>query len=534
MVLQELGKKLSGALSKLNRVTIVDEELFNDVLKEISAALMHSDVNIRIVMSLRNNIKKNVNLEELTNSGSNVRKIIQKAVFDELVNMLSPEKMPFVPKKGTSNVFMFVGLQGSGKTTTVAKFAHYWKRKGWKTAMIACDTFRAGAFDQLKQNAIKVKVPFYGSYTESDPVKIARDGAEQFRSEGYEIIIVDTSGRHKQEGDLFEEMEQVLAAIEPDEVIFTMDSTGGSAVGEQAAAFKSSVPVGSVIITKLDGNAKGGGALSAVAATDSPITFIGTGEHFDNFEKFDPPRFVSRLLGLGDLKGLLETFHEKTDIFENAPQMYERLSKGLFTLRDMRDQFQTVLKMGNIGSLMSMIPGMAQLMPEGSEKDGVGRIQIFLTIMDSMTDDELDGVYRTRKRTKDGKGYSFTYEKQISASRIDRIARGSGTNPNAVQVLLKCHKQFEKFMGKMGKSQLMRGGDSHMAQALKRNPQQILRQLGSAMDPRMMAQMGGAKGMMNMFQQIANSDTSEMLKSMGGMAALGGAGGSRKKGRRRR
>ena len=176
--------------------------------------------------------------------------------------------------------------------------------------MVCADTFRAGAFDQLKQNATKVRIPFYGSYTETDPVQIAKEGVEQFKREGFEMIIVDTSGRHMQEEALFAEMKQVNEAINPDEIIFVMDSSIGQACFEQAKAFKQAVSVGSVIITKLDYNAKGGGALSAVAATEAPITFIGTGEHFTDFESFDPESFVNRLLGLGDLKKLFSVISE--------------------------------------------------------------------------------------------------------------------------------------------------------------------------------------------------------------------------------
>jgi signal recognition particle subunit SRP54 len=175
---------------------------------------------------------------------------------------------------------MFVGLQGSGKTTTCSKVAYYYKKKGWRVAMVCADTFRAGAFDQLKQNAAKIRVPFYGSYIETDPVTIAEEGVAEFKEEGMEIIIVDTSGRHKQETDLFDEMKQVEKAVKPDNIIFVMDSSIGQQCYAQAEAFRKAVNVGSVIITKMDGHSKGGGALSAVAATESPIIFIGDGEHF--------------------------------------------------------------------------------------------------------------------------------------------------------------------------------------------------------------------------------------------------------------
>jgi len=224
--------------------------------------------------------------------------------------LVDPGVMPYQPKKGKSNVIMFVGLQGSGKTTTCTKLAWHYQKKGWKACLVCADTFRAGAYDQLKQNATKARIPFYGSYTEADPVVIAAEGVEMFKNEGFEIIIVDTSGRHYQEDSLFEEMLAVSNAVDPDNIIFVMDATIGQACQAQAKAFKDKVDVGSVIISKLDGHAKGGGALSAVAATKSPVIFIGTGEHIDDFEPFKTKPFVSKLLGMGDIEGLINKVEE--------------------------------------------------------------------------------------------------------------------------------------------------------------------------------------------------------------------------------
>jgi signal recognition particle subunit SRP54 len=232
-----------------------------------------------------------------------------------------------------------------GKTTTIAKFANYYQRRGWKTAMVCADTFRAGAFDQLKQNATKLRVPFYGSYTEADPVTIAEDGVNQFVKDRYELIIVDTSGRHKQESALFEEMQEIAAAVQPDNTILVMDATQGQAVFDQALAFHNAVEVGAVVVTKLDGHAKGGGALSAVAATDSPIVFLGSGEHFDDLDSFDAKSFVSKLLGFGDVKGLMDAMKSGSD-GKSQEEFMEKMSKGEFSLRDMYKQFEKVMNMG--------------------------------------------------------------------------------------------------------------------------------------------------------------------------------------------
>merc|ERR550514_2356709 len=431
--------------------------------------------------------------------GVNKRKLIQKAVVEEFVQLVSSEKKPYKLEKGRCNVVMFVGLQGSGKTTTCTKFAHHYNRKGWKTALVCCDTFRAGAFDQLKQNAAKVRIPFYGDYNETDPVKIAEEGVAMFRKEKYDLIIVDTSGRHKQEAALFEEMKQVEEAVSPQDIVFIMDSHIGQACYEQAKAFRQCVNVGSVIVTKLDGHAKGGGALSAVAATNSPIIFLGTGEHFDEFETFQADSFVSRLLGMGDLKGLFTTITEAMPL-DKQPELLNRISKGQFSIRDLYEQFQNIQKMGPMSQVLSMIPGLANspLMQKGVEKEGVKRIKKFMVIMDSMNDDELDCV------------------RQIDPSRQTRIARGSGATVNEVFVLLEEYKRMAKMVGKMGKSGLMGGKAGDMTQMM-RNPKQMMQKMQGMMDPRMLKQMGGAQNMMNMMKEMGKMENmQEMMEAMGG------------------
>jgi signal recognition particle subunit SRP54 len=374
MVLAELGKKLSNALSNLQKASVVDEEVLKKVLNEISMALLQSDVNVKFVKRLKDNITMQFKLNEQT--GHSLRKLILQSVAAEMTDMLSVDKKPFEPKKGKTNIVMFVGLQGSGKTTTCTKYASYWQRKNFRTCLVCADTFRAGAFDQLKQNATKVRIPFHGSYTEMDPVAIAKEGVTQFKKEGFELIIVDTSGRHKQEDDLFEEMIQVEKAINPDEVIFVMDSSIGQACFDQAQAFKKAVKVGSVIITKLDGHAKGGGALSAVAATESPITFIGTGEHFNDIEKFEAESFVNRLLGLGDLRKLFDTIKEIVPEGQQE-QFLAKLASGNFFLRDLQTQYNSILNMGPLSQFMSFIPGMNNMMngAQINEKEGVKKIK---------------------------------------------------------------------------------------------------------------------------------------------------------------
>jgi len=503
MVLNDLGKKITGALQKLSEAPAIDEDSLKELLKEIGNALMQADVPIGTVMELRKSIKNRIDMEMMA-AGYNKKRLVQLAVFEELCEMLNPGKKPFAPKKGKSSVIMFVGLQGAGKTTSCTKYASHYKKQGFKVALVCADTYRAGALDQLKQNAMKAKIPFYGSMTEMDPVAIADDGVRKFKEEKMELIIVDTSGRHKQEDSLFEEMAQIEAVVEPNDIIFVMDSTIGQAAKDQAEAFKDTVKVGSVILTKLDGHAKGGGAISAVAATNSPIVFIGTGEHVDDFESFEAKRFVQRLLGMGDIKGLLD-LGKNIDLEKSAPAMMARLQKGEFSLRDMREQFQMVLKMGPLDKMIGMLPGFAgDMIPKGKEKESEARIKGFLIMMDSMTFDELDGIDSGRAKKSNGKMAELKWADQ----RMERVARGSGYSMQHVFTLLEERKRMAKVMSKMKGMKIGKNGDIK-GRNMPAQMSKMLSQLNPAF-----AKAGGEAQMKQMLQQLQNGG--------GGMEGLAG------------
>lgn len=490
MVLADLGRKLNAALTKLSKETVIDEDAVDGMLKEICRALMESDVNVKLVQQLRMGVKNQINLDDIA-VGLNKKRIIQQAVYKELVKLCDPDKEAYKPKKKKSNVLMFVGLQGAGKTTTCTKLAYYYKRKGWSTCLICADTFRAGAFDQLKQNATKAQIPFYGSYTESDPVVIAREGVEKFKAENFEIIIVDTSGRHKQEDSLFEEMLQIQNVVDPDNIIFTMDASIGQACEAQAMAFKDQVDIGSVIITKLDSHAKGGGALSAVAATKSPIIFIGTGEHIDEIEPYDTQGFISKLLNLGDIRGLVDRVNELE--LDDNPELIKKLEKGKFTLRDMYEQFQNITKLGPFGQIMGMIPGFNDFFSKGHEQESQKRLKRLMIIMDSMNDYELDHLEGMKLFQKEG-------------GRFLRVCRGAGAHPMEVQELLTQYHKFSQMVKKMGGMKgLFKDGPNQNI-----DPQQMKTlnvEMAKMMDPKVLQQMGGMEGlekMMNQFQDVSS------------------------------
>lgn len=313
---------------------------------------------------------------------------------------------------------MFVGLQGAGKTTTCTKLARWYQARGFKTALVCADTFRAGAFDQLKQNATKAKIPYYGSLTQTDPVVVAREGVEKFKKERFEIIIVDTSGRHRQEQDLFDEMVQIQQAVTPQQTIMVLDGAIGQAAESQSRAFKETADFGAIIITKTDGAAAGGGAISAVAATHTPIVFIGTGEHLLDLERFNPQSFVSKLLGMGDMAGLVE--HVQSLKLDQKDTM-KHIAEGQFSVRDLRDQLSNIMKMGPLSKMAGMIPGLSGMMGGMDDEEGSMKLKRMMIICDSMTAKELDS---------DGKIFVE------QPTRMTRVARGSGTSVREVEELL--------------------------------------------------------------------------------------------------
>jgi signal recognition particle subunit SRP54 len=499
MVLADLGRKINDAVTGAIKTSDVSESAIDLMLKEICNALLESDVNIKLVAKLRKDIKTKINEEaNATTNAANKKRLVQKVVFDELCALVDTQAEPLKPKKGKTNVIMFVGLQGAGKTTSCTKLAVFYQRRGFKVGLVCADTFRAGAFDQLKQNATKARIPYYGSYTETNPVKVSKDGVDKFRKEKFDIIIVDTSGRHRQEEDLFQEMVEIGEAVNPNQTIMVLDASIGQAAESQSKAFKESSNFGAIILTKLDGHAKGGGAISAVAATKTPIVFIGTGEHVQDFETFSPRSFISKLLGIGDIQGFME--HVQSLDLDNKDTM-KNFQEGKFTLNDFQKQMQNILKMGPLTQIAGMIPGMSQMLGQVGAEDASKRMKSMVFIMDSMTKKELDSD-----------GQVFIDE----PSRIIRVARGSGTSATEVEMIL-FQQRMMSTMAQRSKS-MMDAQKAGGPGGIKPSPAQMQRNLQNLQqNPAMgdmLKQMGGGAGGM--------PDMGEMMKMMGG----GGAGGT--------
>jgi len=437
MVLDNLGGSLRSALRKIASANKIDKPLIEEAVREIQRALLQADVNVKLVMQLSNKIKERA-LDEKPPTGMNPREHVINIVYQELINLVG--KGSDIPLKKQD--MMLVGLQGSGKTTTAAKLATYFQRKGLRTAVICADTFRAGAYDQLKALCEKQGIFFYGEKGNPDAPAVAKNGLEAAKK--YDIRIIDTAGRHALEADLIKEMEDIHAIANADQKLLVMDAAIGQQASEQARAFHDAVNITGVIISKLDGTAKGGGALSAVAETKTSVAFIGVGETPNDLERFEADRFISRLLGMGDIKTLIERAQE---ISATEEVDVESMMRGKFTLKDMYNQMEAMNKLGPLKQIMQMLP-MGGLGIELSDKEFQAtkdRLDKYRVIMDSMTDAELEDP------------------KIITASRIKRISYGSGSSPEVVRELLKSHQAMQKAikgmkggMGKMNMKRLMK------------------------------------------------------------------------------
>jgi signal recognition particle subunit SRP54 len=444
MVLDNLGSSLRGSLDKLRGKSRIDEEDVQEIVKEIQRSLLSADVEVDLVMELSDSIKNRA-LEEEPPGGTSARDHVLKIVYEEMVGLVGDSTdIPLEPQ-----TIMLAGLQGSGKTTTAAKMAWWFSKKGLRPAVIQTDTFRPGAYDQAKQMCEKAEVEFYGDPDESDPVKIAREGMEA--TSDAEVHIVDTAGRHALEADLIDEIEEIEGAVNPDLSLLVLDAAIGKGAKAQAREFEESIGIGGVVITKLDGTAKGGGALTAVKETGSSISFLGTGETVQDIERFEPNGFISRLLGMGDLQQLAERVERAMEETQAEDDDWdpEDIMKGSFTLKDMQKQMEAMNKMGPLDQVMDMIPGMGGGMMDQLPDDAMDvtqdRMRSFDVIMDSMTDEELENP------------------RIVGAERVRRIARGSGQDEDVVRELLQQHKMMERTL-----KQFQGMGDGDMQRMMKK------------------------------------------------------------------
>lgn len=423
MALERLGSSLYEALKKVMRASVIDEVTVKELVHDVQKALLQADINVKLVLDISKKIQERA-LKEKVPPGVSRREHVIKVVYEELTRFLGEKPVPIKIEPGKRKVLMLVGIQGSGKTTAAAKIAKYFQKRGLRPALICVDTYRPGAYAQLQQLATRINVPIYGESNTKDPVKIAYNGLNQFTDK--DVIIIDTAGRHKEEQELIKEMMALEKNIKPDEVVLVIDGTIGQQAMVQAKAFHEATPIGSILVTKLDGSARGGGALSAVAATGAPIKFIGTGEKIEDIEVFVPSRFVGRLLGMGDLETLIDKVREAE--VKIPEKKAKAILSGKFTLTDMYEQFEAMKGMGPFRKLLKMLPGMSYDIPEDKLEMAEGQLEKWRVIIQSMTPEEKDNP------------------KTFNASRIKRVARGSGTSEKEVKELLKRYSMMRRML----------------------------------------------------------------------------------------
>jgi signal recognition particle subunit SRP54 len=423
MALERLGSSLHEALRKLFRASVIDEAAVKELVRDVQRALLQADVNVQLVLDISKRIEERA-LKEKVPQGISRREHVIKVVYEELTRFLGEKAVPIRIEPGKRKVIMLVGIQGSGKTTAAAKLAKYFLKRGLKPALICVDTYRPGAYAQLQQLANGINVSLYGDLKAKDPVKIALDGLKL--SNDKDVVIIDTAGRHKEEQELIKEMKMLEQRIKPDEITLVIDGTIGQQAMLQAKAFNEATPIGSILVTKLDGSARGGGALSAVAATGAPIKFISTGEKVEDIEPFIPSRFVGRLLGMGDLETLIERVREAE--IKVPEKKAKAILSGKFTLTDMYEQFEAMRGMGPFQKLLKMLPGMSYDIPEDMVNMAQDRLEKWRVMIQSMTPTEKDNP------------------KAFNASRIRRVARGSGTGEKEVKELLKQYVMMRRML----------------------------------------------------------------------------------------
>ncbi|MDG6257329.1 MAG: signal recognition particle protein Srp54 [Methanomicrobiaceae archaeon] len=438
-MLDRLGSGLKDALKKLAGKTVIDKAAVDELVRDLQRALIGADVNVKLVMQLSQAIKQRA-LDEEPPKGMSVREHVLRIVYQELVNLMGQGAEV---QLGPQTILM-AGLQGSGKTTTTAKLARYFQRKGLRVGVICADVFRPGAYAQLTTLCTKINVPCYGDPGEKDAVAIVRRGLGELKHA--EVVIIDTQGRHALEDDLIDEIVRINELTRASHRWLVIDAALGQQARDQARRFHDAINIDGVIITKMDGTAKGGGALSAVSETQSGIVFIGSGETIDDIERFDPDGFISRLLGMGDLRALVERAEEV--IGEDEVDM-NALMKGKFTLRDMYKQMEALKKMGPLKQVMSMLPLGGMDIPQDAYDVTGQKMERYRVIMDSMTDAELETP------------------SVIGGSRVHRIAAGAGSSPDEVRELLKYYKTMQRAL------KLFRGGGGG-----KFNMQRMMKKFG--------------------------------------------------------
>lgn len=433
MIFESLGDKLQDTIGKLRGKGKVTEQDVDEAMREVKLALLEADVNFKVVKSFVKKVKERSLGSDVMESLTPGQQVI-KIVMEELSALMgdNAEKIDF---SKNPTVILMTGLQGAGKTTTTAKLARLLKKQNKRPLLVACDVYRPAAIKQLEVLASQVQVPVFAQGTDEDPVAIARRGVEHAKANGNDVVIIDTAGRLHVDEALMDEIKGIKEATAPTEILLVLDAMTGQDAVKVAQAFNDALSITGVVLTKLDGDARGGAALSIRSVTDVPIKFIALGEKLDALEVFHPDRMAKRILGMGDVVGLIEKAEEFVDE-KKAKELEEKIRSQTFTFDDFLDQMQQMRNLGPIEDLLGMLPGMNNKAMKNLKIDEkeFARVE---AIIQSMTKKER------------------THPEIIDSSRKKRIAQGSGTDVRQVNGLLKQFKELRKMMKKLG---AMNGG----------------------------------------------------------------------------
>src|SRR3954469_9921466 len=440
---ENLSEKLQRAFKNLRGQGTLSEENITEALREIRLALLEADVNVKVVKELIDHVREKALGTEVMTALSPGEQLV-KVVHEELANLLGLETAKFKFSSQPPSVVLMAGLQGSGKTTTSGKLANWLKKGGHRPMLVSVDVYRPAARDQLKVVADAIKAPIYvgdlqAANTEN-VVRLAKEARREAASYGCDVLIVDTAGRLHIDEQLMEEMQALKSALNPSEILFVADSMTGQDAVKSADEFHKKLTLTGVILTKMDGDARGGAALSIRNVTGQPIKFIGIGEKYDALEPFHPDRIVSRILGMGDILSLIERAEQHVDKKKAEEMAKKALAGDGFSLEDFRDQLRSVRKMGSMKSLMGMLPSIGPFSGLQKAADNVDENQInrVEAIINSMTSHERN------------------HHEVINGSRRKRIARGSGTTVQEVNNLLRQYAQMRKMFKQMGKPSFAR------------------------------------------------------------------------------
>ena len=424
---ESLGDRLQNALHKIKGYGKITEDNISDMMREIRLALLEADVNYKVVKEFTNSVKEKALGEEVASS-INPGDLFVKIVKDELVELLGGESKP-LNLNGNPATLMLVGLQGSGKTTTIAKLSNFLRKKhAKKPLLVACDVYRPAAIDQLKQLGKQLNIEVYEE-GKSDPVEIAKIAISYAKQNGYDYVLVDTAGRLHIDEELMDELVNIKNAINPDEILLVIDAMMGQDAINVITGFNDKLPLTGVILTKLDGDTKGGVALSVRHLTNVPIKFIGVSEKLDGLDFFDPERAAGRILGMGDIVSLVEKATEAIDEKE-AEKAAKRMQQGKFDLEDFLSTMKQVKKLGPLENLLKLVPG--------AKKMGLSDVKIDPKQMAHIEAIVLSMTPKERRNPE-----------IIKASRKTRIANGSGTSVQEVNKLLQQFDQMKKMMKQM-------------------------------------------------------------------------------------